>query len=131
LKLGSVDGVPSLIGQALHAETAVGGETILTLWFLVLVLGAEGRYRLGAKVVLLEEGLNAASGNSSDGHPVPDSVLVDGDLTGHGLFLEGSPDTDMLQGLAHKLFLLGLDDNPPVGVTFDTVLLKLKLDSHS
>jgi hypothetical protein len=88
--------VPSLIGHAAHTESTVGSHTILVLGLLVLVLRTERSDMFGDKVVLFEEALDARSWNCTDGKPVPDTVLVKGDLTGNGLFLEGCPNTHML-----------------------------------
>lgn len=54
----------------------------------------------GDKVVLLEEALDARSWNCADGEPVSDTMLVEGDLTGYSLFLEGGPNTNMLKVLS-------------------------------
>jgi hypothetical protein len=92
------------------------------LGLLVLVLRTERSDMFGDKVVLFEEALDARCWNCTDGKPVPDTVLVESDLTGYGLFLERGPNTHMLEILSIKLLLLGLYDDPPVRVLVKAVL---------
>ena len=122
LKLCSVGSVPGIVWDSALVETKVGAILIHFLRHDILVLGTERRNSLWDKAVLLEKELDTLCRCCTHGEPVPDSMLVDGDLSGHGFLAEGSPDADMLEVFAVKLLFLALDDDPPIGVSMLTLL---------
>ena len=74
--------------------------------------------------------MNAARAGGTHAQPVLDAVLVDnhGPLDGGGL--AGQPEADLLEVATARVLVRGLNNDPPVLVVLDSVVLKSNSYSH-